>query len=81
VNFRRRTGLCGVLGSILLTRWLGSIGIVGIVRVCGFFPGVRFFLNCATVCTFGFFFVLFGERFYEGLISIWSSGSVVGPIV
>ena len=49
------------LGSILLMRWLGSIGIVGIFRVCGFFLVFRFFLNCATVCTVGSFCFIWGK--------------------
>ncbi len=30
---------------------------------------------------FAFWFVLFGERFYEGLISILDSGVCLGPVV
>ena len=66
---------------ILLKHWLGSIGIVETVRFCGLFHVSRFFLNCAILYTFESFVVFFGERFYEGLISILDSGKCIGPIV
>jgi hypothetical protein len=58
--------LRGVLGRILLSRWLGSIGIVGIVRSCGFFEVFRFFLSCALLYTFGFFLLFLGKGFMKG---------------
>ena len=66
-----------MLGSIRLVRWLGSIGIVGSGRGCGFFRFSRFFLGFAFFCLSAFF-ILFRERFYEGLISIWNSGVCLG---
>ncbi len=48
----------------------------------GFFLVVHFcvflWVLCVLVCVL---FVLFGERFYEGLISIFDSGVCLGPIV
>ena len=64
-----------MLKSIQLVRWSGSIGIVGCGR--GFFRFSRFFLGFAFFCLSAFF-ILFRERFYEGLISIWNSGVCLG---
>ena len=45
------------------------------------FSGFSVFFELCNSMHLCVLFVLFGERFYEGLISIWSSESLVGPIV
>ena len=62
-----------MLGSIQLTHWIRSIEVVIVRRVHGLlFSQV---LGCAFCSPFSLF-VLFGERFYEGLISILDLGGV-----
>ena len=39
---------------------------------------LHFSVSCVLVCVL---FVLFGERFYERLISILNSGVCLGPVV
>jgi len=64
-----------VLGSIRLMHWIRNIEVVVVRRVCGLlFPQV---LGCA-FCSPSSLFVLFGERFYEGLISILDLGVCLG---
>ena len=68
-------GLHSVLGSIQLAHWIRSIEVAIGLRVCGLlFSQV---LACAFCSPFSLF-VLFGERFYEGLISILDLGVYSG---
>ena len=64
-----------MLGSIRLGHWIRSIEVVSVLRVCGLlFSQV---LGC-TFCSPFSLSVLFGERFYEGLISILDLGVCLG---